>query len=120
VVGVCYHFELFHHFGTNTFPTHQSESFKCAVDIINCEVQVVTTFVFVDTNQQSRNFGHKTLLLLETREHLAEPKPTKPEAGMWLSSRKGRLFLWGLIDVNLFMWALNLMRKVECRSQVTS
>ena len=53
MVGVCYHFELFHHFGTNTFPTHQSESFKCAVDIINCEVQVVTTFVFVDTNQQS-------------------------------------------------------------------
>ena len=24
VVGVCYYFELFHHFGTNTFPTHQS------------------------------------------------------------------------------------------------
>ena len=23
MVGVCYHFELFHHFGTNTFPTHQ-------------------------------------------------------------------------------------------------
>ena len=34
-------------------PETINKHFTCAVDIINCEVQVVTMFVFVDTNQQS-------------------------------------------------------------------
>ena len=37
------------------FPESETinKHFTCAVDIINSEVQVVTTFVFVDTNEQS-------------------------------------------------------------------